>query len=172
MIVLHIFLLVLLHLGVLAGMLAIIFGLSGNFILLGLALLVGWLGGFSHISLLTLGVMLGLAILGEVVEAFLGIFTARKFGASKWGMIGTFLGGLIGAALGTVWLPLLGSLIGALVGAFGGAFAGEWMGGRGTKESARAGTGAFFGRVMATGFKLGIGVLLAYWILRGAYPLV
>ena len=67
MIVLWIFLLVLLHVAVLAGLLAVIFGLSGNFILLGLAVLVAWIGGFASLSWTTLLLLLGLAVVGEIV---------------------------------------------------------------------------------------------------------
>ncbi len=172
MIALRIVLLVLLHLAVLAGMAAVVLGLSGNFILLGLALLVAALGHFAHLSLGAWLVLLGLAVLGEVVEALLGVAVARGFGATRWGMIGTFIGGLAGAAVGTAWIPLLGSLVGAFAGAFVGAFAGEILGGRRVPESARAGTGAFLGRVAATAFKLGIGAVIAFFTLKAAYPLV
>ena len=116
MIVVYILLLVLLHLAVLAGLLAVVLGLSGNFILLGICLLVAFLGDFQHLSLFEWFALLGLAVLGEVVEAFLGVAAARKFGASRWGMIGTFIGGILGAAAGTAWIPVLGSLVGAFVG--------------------------------------------------------
>ena len=141
MIVLHIVLLVLLHIAVLAGLLAVVLGLSGNFILLGLALLVAFLGDFQHLSLIGWLVLLGFAVVGEVVEAVLGIAAARKFGASRWGMIGTFIGGILGAAVGTAWIPVLGSLVGAFVGAFAGAFLGEFIKGQRAGPSARAGTG-------------------------------
>ena len=168
MIVLYMLLLVLLHIAVIGGLFAVVLGLSGNFILLGLALLVAWIGHFEHLTLVGWLALLGFAILGEVVEAFLGVAAARRFGASRWGMIGTFLGGILGAAVGTAWIPLLGSLVGALVG----AFAGELLKGQGTGPSAKAGTGAFVGRVAASAFKLAIGILIAYWTLRAAYPLV
>jgi uncharacterized protein YqgC (DUF456 family) len=172
MIVLYLLLLVLLHIAVIGGLFAVVLGLSGNFILLGLALLVAWIGHFEHLTPVGWLALLGFAILGEVVETFLGVAAARRFGASRWGMIGTFLGGILGAAVGTAWIPLLGTLVGALVGAFAGAFAGELLKGQGTGPSAKAGTGAFVGRVAASAFKLAIGILIAYWTLRAAYPLV
>jgi uncharacterized protein YqgC (DUF456 family) len=171
-IVLYILLLVLLHIAVLAGLLAVVLGLSGNFILLGLALLVAFLGDFQYLSLIAWFALLGFAVLGEVVESFLGVAAAKKFGASRWGMIGTFIGGILGAVVGTAWIPVLGSLVGAFVGAFAGAFLGEFIKGQSAGPSARAGTGAFLGRVAASAFKLMIGFLIAIWILKAAYPLV
>jgi len=172
MIVLHVFLLVLLHVVVLAGLFAVVLGLSGNFILLGLALLVAAVGKFQHFAVWLWFLLLGLAVLGEIVESLLGVAAARGFGASRWGMIGAFVGGLLGAALGTAWIPVLGSLIGAFAGAFAGAFLGEILGGQTTRKGARAGLGAFLGKVAATAFKLVIGVIVAYFTLKAAYPLV
>lgn len=169
MIVVWILLLVLLHVLVLAGLFAIVLGLGGNFILLGLALAVAWIGGFSHLALWLWLVLLGLAILGEVVESVLGVATARGFGASRYGMLGTFVGGILGAIAGTAWLPVIGSLIGAFVGAFAGAFAGELLAGRPTGESARAGWGAFLGRVGATVFKIAVGGVIAFFTMKAAY---
>jgi len=168
-IVVWVLLLVLLHVLVLAGLLAIVLGLGGNFILLGLALATAWIGGFHHLGLVLWFVLLGLAVLGEVVESLLGVATARGFGASRWGMLGTFVGGIAGAAAGTAWLPVIGSLIGAFVGAFAGAFAGEMLSGRETRDSARAGLGAFLGRVGATVFKGAVGGVIAFFTLKAAY---
>lgn len=172
MIVLHIALLILLHIAVLGGLFAVILGLSGNFILLGLGLITAWIGGFEHLGWVMLLILLGLAVLAEVVEALLGIETARRFGASRWGMIGTFIGGILGAALGTAWIPVIGSIIGAFAGAFAGAFVGELLAGQTLEKGARAGTGAFLGKVAATTFKFGVGVLIAIYTLKAAYPLI
>ena len=172
MIVVTILLVVLLHVAVVGGLFAVILGLSGNSILLGLGLITAWAGGFEHLSWVTLLLLLAMAVLAEVVEALLGVETARRFGASRYGMLGTFLGGLVGAAVGTAWLPLIGSLIGAFAGAFAGAFVGEILGGQTMEKGAKAGTGAFLGKVAATTFKFGIGILIAFFTLKASYPLV
>jgi hypothetical protein len=80
------------------------------------------------------------------VEAVLGMLVARGFGASRWGMIGAFAGGILGAVAGTAWVPLVGSLLGAAAGGFAGAFLGELLGGKTARQSLRAGTGALVGR--------------------------
>lgn len=169
MTVLAIVLLALLHLAVLAGLAAVVLGLSGNFILLGLALAVAWIGGFEHLGFGLLLLLLGLALFGELVEMLLGVAMARRFGATRWGMIGTFVGGLVGAAVGTAWIPILGSLLGAIVGASAGAFAGEMLRGARARQSARAGAGALVGRMAATAFKLVIGLTIVFITLKAAY---
>ena len=172
MIVLEVLLVVFLHIAVLLGLAAILLGLGGNFILLGVCFIAAASGGFQAITWPAWFTFLFLALLGEAVEMLLSIFTARSFGATRWGMLGTLVGGLAGAALGTAWIPILGSLVGAIVGSFGGAFLGEYLAGRRAGESMRAGTGAFLGRIAATVFKVAVGVVIAVYTLKGAYALL
>jgi uncharacterized protein YqgC (DUF456 family) len=164
-------LLVLLHVLVAGGLAAVVLGLGGNFILLGLAVLVAWAGDFHHLGWGTLLVLLGLALLGEIVESVLGLLVARGFGASRWGMIGAVLGGILGALAGTAWIPLAGSLAGAVLGSFAGALLGEMLGGKPFRPSLRAGTGALLGRGGAVFVKLILGGVIAAFTLRAAYAL-
>lgn len=156
-----------LDLVLLAGWIAIPLGLSGNFILLGAALVTALATRFTAVGWLALLIM-GLAVVaGEVIEAFLGSLTARRFGASKHGMIGAFVGGLAGGVLGTTALPIIGSLIGSFAGAGAGAIAGELTRGRTARDGARAGWGAFLGRVASTCIKMAIGTgIIVYLVIR------
>lgn len=156
--------LVLLDVVLVAALLMIPLGLGGNFVLLGTALLIGFLTKFTVISVWVIAVFAILVILGEVVEAVLGSFVAQKFGASKWGMLGAFLGGLVGAVIGTAWLPIIGSLIGSFAGAAAGAVALELINGKETAPGLKAGWGAFLGKVLATAFKLGVGFGMALYL--------
>lgn len=165
-------LLVLLHAAVLFGLLAIVLGLGGNFILWGLALATAWAGGFVHLSWTVLLVLLGLVVLGEVVESLLGLVAARGFGATRWGILGTFAGGIVGGIVGTAILPVIGSLLGAILGGFAGGFLGEYAAGRDMRRSLRAGFGGFLGRLAATAFKFALGAVLAYYTLRAGYAAV
>jgi uncharacterized protein YqgC (DUF456 family) len=164
---LHILALIGLDLVLLCGVIAVPLGLSGNFILLGAALLTALLTGFTDVGWIALVVMTVAVIAGEVVEALLGSLVARKFGATKWGMLGAFAGGLGGAFLGTLVLPVIGSVIGSFLGAAAGAMVFELAGGQKTEPGLRAGWGAFVGKVLASGFKMGIGVgIAAYLVIR------
>jgi hypothetical protein len=135
-------------------------GLGGTFVILGVAVILGIATDFTRVEWMTLIVLTVLAVIGELIESFLGVITVRRFGASKWAMLGTFLGGLAGGVAGTGMAPIAGSLIGAFVGAFAGAFIGEFAYRRRAKESLRAGWGAFLGRVMAVAIKFEIGVVM------------
>jgi uncharacterized protein YqgC (DUF456 family) len=134
-------------------------GLGGTFIMVGAAALFGALTGFEVIGLKLLGVLLGLALLGEAIESLLGVAMARRFGASKWGMWGAFLGGIFGAIVGSP-VPVVGNLVAALIGVFAGAFLFELLG-RGLADSSlKAGWGALLGRAAASAIKLALGMVI------------
>src|SRR2546428_14140699 len=67
----------------------------------------------------TIGAVLGLAFLGEIVEWWLGFRLTRTFGGSRRSAWGALVGGIVGAVLG-VPLPIVGSVIGAFLGSFAG----------------------------------------------------
>jgi uncharacterized protein len=149
--------LALLDLALLAGWLAIPLGLGGNFILLALALVVALTTHFTAIGWAALGVIAAAVAAGEGIEAVLGSLMARRYGSSRWGMAGAFLGGLLGGILGTAILPVIGSLIGSFLGSAFGAVGAELLHGARREAGMRAGWGAFLGKAMATGIKMGIG---------------
>lgn len=119
---------------------------------------IGWFG---------VGVLAGLALLGEVVEFAAGAAGAGKLGGSRRGMILAIMGtmiGSIGGAFVSLPVPLIGPIVGALVGGAAGAFAGAWAGeiwkGRGWQEGFEIGKGALVGRLLGTAGKLVIGALM------------
>jgi uncharacterized protein YqgC (DUF456 family) len=136
-----------------------VFGLPGNWVLLGLTVL--W--KLAHPAATQMDawfwvMMAGLALTGEGLEFGLQVIKARKYGSSS---SGTFAG-VIGAIAGAILLaPLffgLGALIGALAGAWTGCFFTEWLiRGRPVGESLTAAFGAMMGRFLGTVCKCGIG---------------
>jgi uncharacterized protein len=161
----HYLLLVLLDLALLAGWFAIPLGLGGNFILLGLALLVAVATHFTAIGWGAIGILAGAVAMGEAIEAFLGAVMARRFGASRYGMAGSLAGGIIGAMIGTAILPLIGSLIGSFLGSALGAITGELARGTSRARGLRAGWGAFLGKALAVAVKLSIGAAIIVFVI-------
>ncbi len=157
--------LVILDIVLLVSLLVVPLGLPGNFVIVGAALIAGFATRFVPIGWIDIAAMLGLAVIGEVVEGFLGSAMAGRYGASKWGMVGAFGGGLIGAVLGTAAMPVLGTLIGSFIGTAGGAILVEWALGATTSDGARAGFGALLGRSLSTLFKLSIGMAMAIYVM-------
>ncbi|MEP3482403.1 MAG: DUF456 domain-containing protein [Fuerstiella sp.] len=78
----------------------------------------------------TLLVVLVLAIIGEIVEAFGGSAMASKKGASRRAMLLSLIVSMIGSVAGSfaIPIPVIGTAAGAVAGAALGAFAGAWLG--------------------------------------------
>jgi uncharacterized protein YqgC (DUF456 family) len=161
----HILALIGLDLLLLAGWIAIPLGLSGNFILLGAALVTAIVTRFETVGWIALIFMTVAVVLGEVIEALLGSLVARKFGASKWGMIGAFAGGILGGVAGTAILPIIGTLFFSFLGVAIGAMALELAHRKETGPGVRAGGGALIGRFLATAIKMAIGTAMIVYIL-------
>lgn len=137
-----------LALTILAGLILDLVGLFGNWVILA-ALGVFWaVSGYAHFGALGLGLMVGLAVLGEIIEALAAGFGAAKFGGNRGAVISALLGCIAGAIVGTPLFPLVGTVLGACVGAFGAAFAHELLLMRKDASSAAwTGFGAALGKV-------------------------
>ncbi len=61
----------------------------------------------------TLGILTALCVLAHIVDFVAGAVGARRFGASKWGAFGGFVGGIVGLFFFPIGL-FLGPVIGAL----------------------------------------------------------
>ena len=141
-------------------------GLPGTWLILGVAVgyaaltqeSIGW------INIVLLGV---LAVVGEVLEFMLSGRYARKYGGSKRAGWGAIIGGMVGAFAG-VPVPIVGSMIGAFIGAFVGALLFELAGGSRAGAATRVATGALLGRVVSAAMKVGIGFVMAAWVIGAA----
>lgn len=143
----------------LAGLVLIPFGLPGLWVIVLGILGYGWLTEFRTLSAGLIALAVGLAALGEVVEAWIGFRFAQHYGGSSRAGWGALLGGLVGALVG-VPIPLLGSVIGGFVGAFAGAALFEYSRARRSEGAVRAGWGAVLGRAAAAAVKMAVGVAL------------
>lgn len=129
--------------------LTILISLPGGWVALGLCVLWDLGHGFEAIGWWRLIVFTGLLVLGEILEAMLGTLYVAKKGATKWGVAGTFFGGIAGAVFGSGLMPIVGTLIGAFGGAFAGAVAGELVAEQKLEPSLRVGVHATLGRLLA-----------------------
>ena len=152
--------LLLLLAGSVAGLLLIPFGLPGLWVIVLAIVGYGWLTEFRTLSAGFLAVVLGLALVGELLEAWIGFRFARRYGASRRAGWGALVGGLVGAVVG-VPVPIIGSVVGGFVGAFVGAALFEYTAARHSGVAAKAGWGAVLGRAAAAGVKMALGVGMA-----------
>ncbi|MDE0586491.1 MAG: DUF456 domain-containing protein [Planctomycetota bacterium] len=134
------------------------FGLPGNWLMAASALLAIYGEEASYTPLILL---LSAATIAELFEALLGGKMAQSAGASKAGMVGSFLGALLGGFFLTflVPIPIVGTVAGACLGAFLGAVLFEALFTERNADSKNlahiglaAATGVLFGRLMKVTF--------------------
>jgi hypothetical protein len=142
------------------GLLLVPFGLPGLWIMV-----LGIIGyavvtDFRSVSTTTILVVLGLAFLGEIIEAWAGFGLARRYGGSKRAAWGALAGGVIGAIIG-IPVPVLGSVLGGFGGAFVGATLVQYVQVREARAAVGAGWGAVLGRAAGAAAKIALGVVIA-----------
>lgn len=144
----------------LAGLVLVPLGLPGLWLMVLGLVAYGWLTQFRTVGIITLAIVFALAVIGEVLEAWLGFRYAKRYGGSSQSGWGALAGGLAGAAVG-VPIPIIGSVIGAFVGSFVGAALVEYGMKRHAGVAMSAGWGAVVGRAAAAAVKIGLGVVIA-----------
>jgi uncharacterized protein YqgC (DUF456 family) len=102
----------------------------------------------------------GLAIVGEVVEFLSGQWGARRFGGSHAAGWGALAGGIAGAFVGGIPIPVLGAVVMSFVGTFAGAVAGEMWARRHSAPDLRIGLGAVLGRAIGVATKLALALVI------------
>lgn len=143
-----------------AGLAMIPLGLPGLWVMVLGILAYGWLTGFQSVGIATIAVVLAIAVLGEVLDNWLGFRFAKRYGGSSRSGWGALIGGLVGAVIG-VPIAVIGSIIGAFLGSFIGAALFEFSYSRHAGVATRAGWGAVMGRVAAAAVKIALGVVIA-----------
>ncbi|MGR3318708.1 MAG: DUF456 domain-containing protein [Candidatus Anammoxibacter sp.] len=108
--------------------------------------------GFEDITWNVLIVFGILTVFTLIADFFANMYGAKKFGASKWGIIGSTVGMIIGA--------ITTGVIGLIVGSFLGAVVFELLLGRKFKDAFNAGLGAFIGFLAGSLLKLIIGFVM------------
>src|SRR5437868_10054575 len=126
--------------------------IPGTTIILGAAVIHRLaLGPNGSVGWTALVALVALTLVTYAVDAAAGYVGARKFGATKWGLIGGAAGALIGLFFG-----LLGLFVGPVIG----AIAGELIGGKEIMKAGRAGWGTFLSGLAGVIAKLFIGLIM------------
>lgn len=117
--------------------------LPGVLLIFAAALLYALVTGFENVGGSTLLILGGLTALAYLLDWTATAFGVRKMGGSRWGIIGAFIGMIVG-----LLLPGVG-VIGFIVGAFLGAVVMELLVNREADKALRAGLGSFLGFLLS-----------------------
>ncbi len=141
-------------------MLIFMIGLFGSLLPVVPGSLIVWLGVLTHrlwmgpeesvtwkIVIITGGIML----IGQLADFVMGVWGARKFGASWKGAVGAFAGAFVGFFLPP---PLFWLIVGPIIG----AVIGELSAGRSFRDGGKAGLGTVVGGIVAFALKFGLSV--------------
>ncbi len=135
--------------------------LPANWIMIGLVVLWRFLTPYDDgMGLCFFGLLIGLAVLGELVEYATQIWGSKKYGSSTSAMWAGVLGAVAGAFLGLPFLLGLGALIGALLGAGCASYLVERLNGRSDAEARKSAKGTLVGRFLGIVIKCGIGAMM------------
>lgn len=117
---------------------------------------------FTAWSLTTIGII---SIVVTVVDNFVAVWGTKKFGGTKAGFRGSFIG-LIAAIF--FLTPIMGPLS-IIVGPFLGAIAGELIAGQSSATAFRSGIGSFIGFLLGLGMKLIITSWIAFLFFKSVF---
>lgn len=121
--------------------------IPGNFIILLNTLWYSVATNFNQIGISFLITLLIIAIFVEFLEYLVIAFGARRYGATKLGVIAAILGGIGGSISGFFFSPVLGAIIGGFIGVIIGTMTIEIMRGKNVHDALYATFGAIIGRV-------------------------
>lgn len=113
---------------ILLGVLLVPLGLPGTWVIVLTSLVYSFfysLDGGASSALWVNGVLIVLAMFGELMEFVIGTFGSKPLKVSNGAIVCAFIGGIIGAVIG-VPVFLIGAVLGLFIGAFVGAFVYEW----------------------------------------------
>jgi len=150
---------------ILAGVILTMVGLPGNVLIVLGGLIYGYYDHFEHVDYRVLAIIIGVFILGELVEFWSGLLGAKKEKASKRAMLAAFLGTVLGGIWGTAILPLIGSILGALCGAFVITAVAEYTKTKNKEQARRVAIGVLKGQIVGMIFKVAAAVGMAIALL-------
>jgi len=140
--------------GLLFSLISIFLSIPGNFIVVFNALWYGVVTSFQKFNFTFFLTLLIIAIIVELVEYVLIVIGARRYGASRWGVVGAIVGGIVGSFSGAFFSPIFGAVIGGVLGVIAGTlFVEKFLKKRSYYETYRALLGVLIGRVGALTIK-------------------
>ena len=141
-------------LAVVASLISNFFGVPGNILIVINSFVYGIVTNFADYTFTFVLTLLLIVLLVEFLEYLLIVLTAKKYGASKWGITGSIIGGIGGAISGAFVTPVIGAIIGSIVGVFMGATLLEFFRSYNLRAALLSGAGAFLGKLGGLSIKM------------------
>ncbi len=154
---------------ILIGIIFVLFGLPGTWMIVAGAFLYSLFFDFNSggSNFWVVFILIILALLGEALEFLVSVIGGKTLQVSTGAIIASIAGGLIGAMIG-IPIFLIGSFLGLLLGAFIGAFIYEWAITQKFGVALRSAVAIFFSRMMAifvkTCLAIGMGAYIGFKI--------
>ncbi len=127
--------------------------LPGNFLIFAGALVYGIFTEFEEVTIWVLATLLGISIGAQVLDYVAEAYGAKRFGATKHGIWGAIIGGIIGLITLNIGGLILGIFLGAVIPEI-------LLGGRSPKGALRIGWGGLLGFLGGTLMKFILGVVM------------
>ncbi|CAH2212042.1 DUF456 domain-containing protein [Tepidibacter aestuarii] len=127
-------------------------GIPGNGLIFLSTLLYGIFTKFEEISVIMIVIFGVLTIAAFMLDYISSVMGAKKFGATKAGIIGGILGGFVGL--------FIFNIIGLLIGQFFGTLIGELYYGKELKLSMKSGVGSLIGYIAGVAINTTIGLTI------------
>ena len=145
----------------LVGTVLTVFQLPGIWLTVAAAVAYGWYYDWQRVGPWAVGAIVAIAVAAEVVEQVTGMWFAKRAGGSRraawWGLFG----GIAGAVLLTIPVPIIGTIIGAAIGCFAGALAAELTLQKEAAAGARVGVYAALGQTLGTVLKIAAALIMS-----------
>ncbi|HRX84346.1 MAG TPA: DUF456 domain-containing protein [Phycisphaerae bacterium] len=138
----------------LAGVFLTVLQLPGTWLIVIAAGAYTWIQGPAELPWVIVLVLAGIAAIAELVEFASSAVLAKRGGASRRAAWYGLAGGMLGALLLSVPIPIIGTVVGAVIGCFGAAFIAEMQEGRTLRAGARSGAYSAAGRALGSMMKL------------------
>ncbi len=139
---------------IVASLFSNFYGAPGNILIFISSFVYGIATNFAQYSFTFVITLMLIVLLVEFLEYLVMVLTAKKYGASKWGITGSIVGGIAGAISGAFVTPVLGAIIGSIIGVFVGATLLEFFKSYNFREALLSGAGAFLGKIGGLSIKM------------------
>jgi hypothetical protein len=152
------------------GFLLTLLTLPGNWVMILATCIYARLTDWRFLGLRAILILIGIGLVGEIVDLAAGSAAAKRAGGTRRGAIGAFIGAILGGVVGAGIIPIVGAIVGVIFGAGAGALLFELSGGKPLLEAANVGLGAARGKFVGMLIKIAMACVIFLIAVFGGFP--